>query len=728
VRSFLNRPSYGRCLLLPVLAAHTVFAQSVDVLPETLISAPRGETIGGTAPILQLLSPELESYGVDTLSDLVDALKPMTRSSRSDQTPVVLINGHLAGQAEFQTLPREAVERVEVLPETVALQYGFSENQRVLNFILRDHYRSIPVHVSDSGSTEGGNQTVSTDGSVVRLEQAARSTLYASYRDSAWLRDSQRGIEVPDSQDLTLQPAKTDVTIAGTVSGLVHGVSSSLEGSLDVASSRSLQGLGNASSELLQQGEHDVIGRLASQLTGQVGHAIWGATASFSRTQTDSASDIGFEAVGDAIADRTHSTFNTGSLQLSLSGTPLQLPAGPLVANAKLGLQYQGFDSDNAYPGAPLARSNLVRSIRSGNFNASIPLSNPGGALKLGDLSATLNVTLDNVSNVGPLWSISYGLDWVPVQKIHLDAIITEHESAPSAQDLLAPPIVTPNVEAFDYVKNETVYITEITGGGGTLAPMDDQVQNYGLSLGPFLGKTSFSAHYQQHRIRNGIGELPPLTADVEQAFPDRFVRNVNGTLIALDDRAVNLQRERIDDLKWGFNVWVPMGAPQAQRGNSNRIEFSVFDTWYLRDTILVRDGITPLNLLDGAPSDLAGGQPRHAIEFRALAYRNGIGSVLSGAWRSPTSVAADDAAAPDTLAFSSIYTMDLRIFADFERIAGTRHHGWAKGARLYLGVSNLFDRRQMVFDSTGATPLGFEGGYLDPPGRVMTVSVRKVL
>jgi hypothetical protein len=77
----------------------------------------------------------LAPHGADSLSDLVGALRPLTRSSRSDQTAVVLINGHLAGQTEFDNLPREAIERVEVLPESVALQYGFSENQRVLNFL-----------------------------------------------------------------------------------------------------------------------------------------------------------------------------------------------------------------------------------------------------------------------------------------------------------------------------------------------------------------------------------------------------------------------------------------------------------------------------------------------------------------------------------------------------------------------------------------------------------------
>lgn len=95
--------------------------------PEITVTAPRGLTVGGIAPLLELSPSELESYGADSLSDLVDALKFLTRSSRSDGAPVVLINGHLAGIAEFANLPSDAVERVEVLPETVALQYGFSE-------------------------------------------------------------------------------------------------------------------------------------------------------------------------------------------------------------------------------------------------------------------------------------------------------------------------------------------------------------------------------------------------------------------------------------------------------------------------------------------------------------------------------------------------------------------------------------------------------------------------
>jgi hypothetical protein len=717
-RSFLF-PAWAAAFVCAPLRAQSVSSPPtppIGNLSETVIGAPRGEANGGIAPILELSPAELESYGADTLSDLVDALKPMTRSSRSDQLPVVLINGHLAGPAEFKTLPREAVERVQILPETVALQYGFSENQRVLNLILREHYRAIPVRLSDSGATEGGSQTQSADASVVRLEDEARSTLFASYRDAAWLRANQRGIDVPDNSDLTLQPAKTDATVAGTVSGQILGVSSSLEVSVDTDSTRSLQGAADLMP--LRQNEHDITEYLATQLTGLIDHYVWELTTSYTHEQSRSSTQTAFNADGSAIADRTDAGFNFGNLQLSLSGAPMRLPAGPVIANLKFAFQYQGFDTDNSFPGSEPVHSNLVRTVRGGSLNASVPI-----AMRL---SATFNIALDNVSNVGPLWSLSSGLVWIPVEKIHLDGIITDHKTAPTVQQILAPPVFTPNVETFDFVKDETVYITQITGGGGALQPTDNLSESFGLSLGPF-GKTSFTAHYEQNRVRDAIGALPPLTGDVELAFPDRFSRDDAGTLIALDDRAVNLQREWIDDLKWGFNLWAPLAGAGTRPDTSSRIGVSLFDTWYLRDTILIRDGVPQLDLLNGAPSDVSGGQPRHKVDLRALIYRNGTGAVLTAAWHSATVVASNDPSAPDTLFFSSLGTVDLRCFADLEHVRGTTDRTWAKGARISVGVTNILDRRQSVHDVTGATPIAFEPGYLDPPGRMITVSARKV-
>src|ERR1700683_1197568 len=208
----------GMAMPARLVQAADVPGTTPEPTPEIIVHTPRGCVPGGIEPLLELSPSELNSYGADSLSELVDALRPLTRSSRSDQMAVVLINGHLAGQTEFDNLPRESIERVEVLPESVALQYGYSENQRVLNFVLREHYSAVPIRAAESGATEGGGQAIATDASLVRLNDEARITLLTSYKDNSWLRDSDRGIVVADSSYYTLLPDTRDTKVAATVS------------------------------------------------------------------------------------------------------------------------------------------------------------------------------------------------------------------------------------------------------------------------------------------------------------------------------------------------------------------------------------------------------------------------------------------------------------------------------------------------------------------------------
>jgi hypothetical protein len=720
--------------LAPPVHAADVPGTTPEPPSEITVTAPRGTATGGIEPLLELSPSELDAYGADSLTDLVAALRPLTRSSRSDQMAVVLINGHLAGQTEFDNLPREAIERVEVLPESVSLQYGFSENQRVLNFVLREHYSAVPIRATESGATEGGGQATAADASLVRLNDEARLTLLASYKDNAWLRDSDRGIDVPDSSFYTLLPDTTDTKVAATVSRSILGVSSSFEASYEVASTRSLQGLATDTSSAAGEIEQplDASGavrtsRVALQLTGLLHDFIWGTTVYYMHVASRSTSDLGFDGADEMSIDRTESAFNIGNLQLSLSGPTVSLPAGPVIANFKFGLQYQGFDTRDAEPGAALTTSDLVRTVRSASVNASVPIANRDRDIlpALGEISGTFSASLDSVSDFGNLFSESVGLDWHPVKKLHFDAIYTDHRTAPTVQQLQAPPIYTSNVETFDYITQQTVYLTEITGGNDSLAPTDSRQGSFGVSVGPFAGKTEFLAHYQESRIGNAIGALPPTTAAVESAFPDRFVRDADGTLIEIDDRWVNLEHAQVDDVIWGVNAWIPLGESQA-KAMANRLEFSLFDTWYLRDVTLIRPGIPELNLLAGAPSDVTGGQPRHKIEFHALYHRDGFGTLLAVAWRSPTVVGSGDPAAPDPIYFSSLGTADLRVFLDLGHLPWMRSASWAQGARASLAVTNLFDRRQTVHDADGATPTAFEPGFLDPLGRVLGFTIRK--
>jgi hypothetical protein len=101
----------------------------------------------------------------------------------------------------------------------------------------------------------------------------------------------------------------------------------------------------------------------------------------------------------------------------------------------------------------------------------------------------------------------------------------------------------------------------------------------------------------------------------------------------------------------------------------------------------LIRDGVPRLDLLNGAPSNVTGGQPRHRIDVRALIYKTGVGAVVSGTWRSATAVGTGDSLAPDTLSFSALGTVDLRMFADLGRLPAAHDQRWAEGTRVSLVI-----------------------------------------
>lgn len=131
--------------------------------------------------------------------------------------------------------------------------------------------------------------------------------------------------------------------------------------------------------------------------------------------------------------------------------------------------------------------------------------------------------------------------------------------------------------------------------------------------------------------------------------------------------------------------------------------------------------------VVDRSPSvNAAGRQPRHQIDWSALVYSDGQGAALNGTWKSATSVGAGDALAADTLRFSALAAVNLRLFADLGRLPATHGQSWAHGMRVAFQVMNVFDRRQSVRDSAGVEPIALASGYLDPVGRTVWLTIRK--
>lgn len=162
--------------------------------------------------------------------------------------------------------------------------------------------------------------------------------------------------------------------------------------------------------------------------------------------------------------------------------------------------------------------------------------------------------------------------------------------------------------------------------------------------------------------------------------------------------------------------------------GGGGRFQFGIFHTVALTDTITIRDGLPELDLLNGSATGSRGGSPRHQIELRTGVVRDGIGIRLNADWQSATRVRGG-ATSADELRFDDFATVNLRLFATLgPQFKFVRDNRWLNGMRVTLSVDNLFDSRLKVTDAAGGTPISYQPALLDPLGRTVRISVRKLL
>ena len=128
---------------------------------------PRGSVVGDIPAENVLTSRDVRATGATSISELLDAIAPQTGSARGrgGGRPILLLNGQrISGFREMRDLPPEAIERMEILPEEVALKYGYAADQRVVNIVLRRRFNSTNVEAGGRIATDGGYASARGDG------------------------------------------------------------------------------------------------------------------------------------------------------------------------------------------------------------------------------------------------------------------------------------------------------------------------------------------------------------------------------------------------------------------------------------------------------------------------------------------------------------------------------------------------------------------------------------
>ncbi|MDQ3482656.1 MAG: TonB-dependent receptor plug domain-containing protein [Pseudomonadota bacterium] len=157
----------------------------------------RGSVIGDIPPENVLTTRDVIATGATDIDELLEAIAPQLGSARGrgGGRPIMLLNGQrVSSFRELRDIPTEAISRVEVLPEEVALKYGYRADQRVVNIVLRPRFRSTVAEIEGTTATQGGYGAGEIDLTRLMIGEGSRTTLDFEVEGNSALTESERDI------------------------------------------------------------------------------------------------------------------------------------------------------------------------------------------------------------------------------------------------------------------------------------------------------------------------------------------------------------------------------------------------------------------------------------------------------------------------------------------------------------------------------------------------------
>jgi hypothetical protein len=769
--------------------------QTSDDDPDEVIvvtgQRPRGSVVGDIPPQNVLDSRDVRATGATSINELLQALAPQIGSvqGRGGGQPVLLLNGlRVSSFRELRDIPTEAIERVEILPEEVALKYGYRADQKVLNIVLRPRFRSTVAQLGATSATDGGYTAATGELTRLMIRNNGRTQFNLHATGNSMLTEDEREVDLGTSTPpealaaRSLIGSKRDLRGSAILNRQVFGdVSATVNAELEHSEGRSLIGLGDILLLPLARNTNAESAHLGAVLNGTKSNWHWTLTGnadldhSFTRTQRDRP---------DFPTDTARETTRSGDLKFTANGNLIKLPAGMSSTTLTLAGTTNQLDSRGEVGGQPRS-SSLGRTTGEAAINLDLPISRRNRDFSaLGNLTLNGNAEVDRLSDFGTLTTIGAGANWSPVDRLNFITSWTREEGPPTINQLGDPLLETPNVRIFDFSTGQTMLVDVITGGNPNLQPDKRKVFKLGANWQPFPN-TDFRlrADYVHQSIERPMSNLT-VTPAIEAAFPDRFVRDSSGQLLSVDLRPVNFDSSRRDSLRLGFDFSKPLKSRRPSQSVIDQIraqwgggrtrgggagggetrppgpppeDAGAFrgapggggggDRWFggggggffggnrgrlqfsLTDTITFVDRVTiapglSLDYLHGDAVGQTGGTPRHSIEAQGGWSNNGIGARIGANWRSGTTV---KILTGDDLRFSPLATFDLRFFANPGDVPDVAiKHPWLRGTQVRFDATNIFNSRPQVHDAAGGVPINYQPDLLDPLGRTFMISFRK--
>ncbi len=189
-------------------------SETSEARPDIVIIGKRGQVDTAIQPLATLDAGAITATGATSIDELLRTIRGVTQSG-DGQDPIFLLNAQrVSGYQEIGNLPPEALEKVEVFPEPVALQYGYPPTRRIVNFITKRRFRQLSLKQAVGTSTRGGADNANAHVDYTHLQGDGRLTLSLDARHTDALLQTRRRV-LPDPD----VPFDALGNITGTLAG-----------------------------------------------------------------------------------------------------------------------------------------------------------------------------------------------------------------------------------------------------------------------------------------------------------------------------------------------------------------------------------------------------------------------------------------------------------------------------------------------------------------------------
>lgn len=551
----------------------------------------RGQVQSASAPVLELDQAQVQAYGAASIADLVAQLSPQIGSGRGrGGRPVFLVNGQrISNFREIGRYPPESVRKVEVLPEEVAVKFGFQPDQRVINFILQDNFVSREIELEAGAPTRGGYGTSEGELGMLRIDGPTRLNATLGYTRTTPLTEAERGIiqtagsgaAAPGDPDqgefrtLVARSEQLEANVTSTIglgesgsagqftlnSQWVHNRSTALSG-LDVETIGGVPRVIDLD-PIERRTNTDTLS-LGGGYSTRLGDYQFQTTIDGGLADSETLVDRRRSGPGPVTVDTARSKIWNASSRTTLIGNPFLLPAGELGLTLNAGYDWDRIESFDTRTLA--GETSLTRGDLSAGANISVPIASRRDDFlaAVGDLTVNLGGGVNRLSDFGTLGNWNTGVVWKPAEPLTLQASYVMREVAPGLSQLGAPTIVSLNVPVFDFRDNQTVLVEQTSGGNPFLRAETQRdlklSASYDLDI---LDRANLLVEYYRNRSNDVTSGFPLLTPAIEAAFPGRVTRDpVTGRLLGIDARPVTFAETRSERLRYGVNLAGRVGKP----------------------------------------------------------------------------------------------------------------------------------------------------------------------